>query len=244
MNIVKNSKKTKSQSKKTKSQSKKTKSQSKKTKLHNRKQYGSSIFNTFTGQVFLNTGKKNLTTHIPGSQFMQKSTQSMKYLQTGKNPTADLLSIFYNYKTPNQLIINKSTLNTIYQSARLMVAPQIQINNNKRFLLVMILPGAQPLLLWAINFNNRSKLNTIISYLVPKQPVNQIFKLLFKLYRYPEQNTINFAINDSMGITRQNAFINLTNYIKNNQMLGSAVVLYTITVQQNKGDNMSTFFSL
>ena len=208
------------------------------------KQYGSSILNKFAGQVFSNTGKRNLTVSIPGSQFVKKTKKSIKYLQNGKSEDTALLSIFYNYRTPYQININKATLNTIYQSGRLMIAPHIQINNHNRFLLVMILPNIKPKLLWALNFNNRSKLDTIISYLIPQHPINQIFKLVFKLYRYQEHVITKFAIKDSMVIKRRKAFRKLNNYVNTNKMMNSVVALYTINVIQDKGDSMSKFFSL
>jgi len=212
-----------------------------------KKQYGKGIFNTVSGQIFSNTGKTNLSYRGVGSKFANKSKTRINYLTNGKKKP-DLLNIFYAYKTPYQININKSSLNTIYESSKVSTAPYIRVDNHNKFLFVIILPAltpdSKPKLLWAINFKSRVQHNKIISYSLPNQPINTIFKLLFKLYRYPDNVTKLFSIKNNMTIKRKKAMRKLNKYLIKKNMLNNVVANYSISVRQDKDGISNDFFKL
>jgi hypothetical protein len=210
-------------------------------------QYGKGIFNAVSGQIFSNTGKRNLSYRGVGSKFAKKSKTRINYLTNGKKKT-DLLNIFYAYKTPYQININKSSLNTIYESSKVSTAPYIRVDNHNKFLFVIILPAltpdSKPKLLWAVNFKNRVQHNKIISYSLPNQPINTTFKLLFKLYRYPDNVTKLFSIKNNMTIKRKKAMRKLNKYLIKKNMLNNVVANYSISVRQDKNGISNDFFKL
>ena len=210
-------------------------------------QYGKGILNTLTSQVFSNTGHRNLSYKGIGSKFKNASIKKINYLQ-GTNQKTDLLTIFYAYKTPYQININQSSLNKIYESSKLAAAPYIMIDNHNNFLFVIILAApnsaSKPKLLWAVNFKNRVQYNKVIGYSLPKQPTNTIFKLIFKLYRYPDHITNFFSIKNNMVIKRQKAMRKLNNYLIKQNMVNNTVSNYLINVKQDKDGISNNFFKL
>jgi len=210
-------------------------------------QYGKGILNTLTSQVFSNTGHRNLTYKGIGSKFKNAQITQIKYLK-GTNQKTDLLNIFYAYKTPYQININQSSLNKIYESSKLATAPHIMIDNHNNFLFVIILAApnlaSKPQLLWAVNFKNRVQYNKVIGYSLPKQPTNTIFKLLFKLYRYPDHIKNFFSIKNSMVIKRTKAMRKLNKYLIKKNMLNNVVSHYLINVKQDNYGISNDFFRL
>ena len=205
------------------------------------------FLNKLSGQFFSNTGKKNLTYKGIGSQLFKNTKKSIRSLQQGNQENSDLLTLIYNYKTPYQISVNKSTLNTIYESSKLSSVPHVQVKNMNHYLLVMILPGNEntntktktnpkPKLLWAKNFKNRSSSIAILNYILPKQkklPIGSIYKIVFKLYKYPETIKEPFKLEDSLTIKRKVAMKRLNTYLTNNNMLNSFVLSYLINVKKD-----------
>jgi len=210
-------------------------------------QYGKGILKSLSGEIFTNMGVKQSKTNIIGSKFLNSSKKSIKSLQSDKKKN-DLLNIFYAYKTPYQININKSSLNTIYQSSKLATAPHIHIDNHNSFLFVIILPAlnteSKPKLLWAINFKSRVQYNKVITYSLPKLPINTNFKLIFKLYRYPDHINNFFSIKNSMVIKRGKALRKLNKYLIKKNMLNNIVEKYSISVRQDKDGISNDFFKL
>jgi len=170
--MITKTKKNNTKTKKNNTKTKKNNSKQKKYIKNNSKRGGGNFLNKLSGQVFSNTGKKNLSYRGIGSQTFKNTKRSISRFQQGNQSNPDLLTLIYNNRTPNQITINNSTLNTIYESSKLSTAPHIQVNNMNHFLLVMILPGNEnrkPKLLWAKNFKNRSSSIAIINYIIPKQ---------------------------------------------------------------------------
>jgi len=256
----KNNTKTKKNNTKTKKNNTKTKKNNTKTKKNNSKQKkyiknnskrgGGNFLNKLSGQVFSNTCKKKLTYNGIGSQTFKTTKRSISRFQQGNQSNPDLLTLIYNNRTPNQITINNSTLNTIYESSKLSTAPHIQVNNMNHFLLVMILPGNEnrkPKLLWAKNFKNRSSSIAIINYLLPKQkklPIGSIYKVVFKLYRYPGTIKEPFKLEDSITIKRKVAMQRLNTYLINNNMLNSVAISYLISVKKDAQKSMNSILKL
>jgi len=246
--------KTKKYNTKTKKYNTKTKKYNTKTKKYNSKNNskrgGGKFLSKLSGQVFSNTGKKNLSYRGIGSQAFRNTKKSIRSFQQGNQSNPDLLTLIYNNRTPNQITINNSTLNTIYESSKLSTAPHVQVNNMNHFLLVMILPGNEnrkPKLLWAKNFKNRSSSIAIINYLLPKQkklPIGSIYKVVFKLYRYPETIKEPFKLEDSITIKRKVAMQKLNTYLINNNMLNSVAISYLISVKKDAQKTMNSILKL
>ena len=217
---------------------------------NNSKRGGGKFLSNLSKQVFSNTGKKKLSYRGIGSQAFRNTKKSIRSFQQGNQSNPDLLTLIYNNRTPNQITINNSTLNTIYESSKLSTAPHVQVNNMNHFLLVMILPGDEqkkPKLLWAKNFKNRSSSIAIINYLLPKQkklPIGSIYKVVFKLYRYPETIKEPFKLEDSITIKRKVAMQKLNTYLINNNMLNSVATSYLISVKKDAQKTMNSILKL
>jgi hypothetical protein len=210
-----------------------------------KKQNGSGVFNSMAGLVFTNTKKRNMTVHIPGSKLIKTYKQQIKNLQLNnknKYKNQNLLKIIYNYRTPKQFIVNEN-LNNLFESSYVLAVPHIQIYDIKYYLLVLILPGIKPKLLWAIELNNGSKLKTIINYLLPKQPIDQKYKLLFKLYKYPDNSVNPFKLKDSMLINRKKAYRKLQKYLIKYNMENRLILTEEISVIQDKGSGIDNIIS-
>ena len=217
---------------------------------NNSKRGGGEFLNTLSRKMFYNTGKKKLNYTGIGSQAFRNTKKSIRSFQQGNQSNPDLLTLIYNNRTPNQITINNSTLNTIYESSKLSTAPHVQVNNMNHFLLVMILLGNEnrkPKLLWAKNFKNRSSSIAIINYLLPKQkklPIGSIYKVVFKLYRYPETIKEPFKLEDSLTIKRKIAMQRLNTYLINNNMLNSIATSYLINIKKYAQKSMNSIFNL
>jgi hypothetical protein len=213
----------------------KTSKQSNQSITQNRTQYGSGVFNTMSGLVFTNTKKTDYSVSLPGSQLLSTSKQQLKNIMTKKNTSISFFKIIYNYRTPKEHTIEKNTITPLYQSSAVFTVPHIHINHIKHFLIVMILPGVKPSLLWAIDFKNGSKLKTIIDYSLPKFAIDYKFKLVFNIYKYPD-NTINsFRLKNSMIMKRKKAYRKFKKYLIKKNMEKSLIGTKTIEVIQDKG---------
>ena len=108
---------------------------------------------------------------------------------------------------------------------------------------MLILTNIKPKLLWAIDLKNGSKLNSIINYLLPKQPLNQKYKLLFKLYKYPDNIVNTFNLKNSIIIKQKKAFRKLQKYLIKHNMENRLVLTEQISVKQDKGSGIDNIFS-
>lgn len=235
--VNKTVKKNKTNKKKTSKQSHKIKTSNKLTQsiTQNRTQYGSGVFNTMAGLVYTNTKKTDYSVSLPGSQLLSTSKQQLKNIMTKKNTSISFFKIIYNYRTPKEHTIEKNTITPLYQSSAVFTVPHIHINHIKHFLIVMILPGVKPSLLWAIDFKNGSKSKTIIDYTLPKFAIDYKFKLVFNIYKYPN-NTINsFSLKNSMIMKRKKAYRKFKKYLIKKNMENSLIGSKTIEVIQDKG---------
>jgi len=217
-----------------------------KTSKNKKTQNGSGILNSMAGVVFTNTKQRNMTSKIPGTKLIETYKEQLKNIYSEKkntNPHQELLIIIYNYRTPKQIIINKDNINKIIESSYVSTVPHIQIYDINHFLFVIILPGVKSKLLWAIELKNASKLKTLIDYLLPKQPLNQIYQLLYKLYRYPNNITTPFSLKENIIIKRSKAYRKLQTYLIKNNMTKSIIVSKQISVRQDKGSNIDNIFS-
>jgi hypothetical protein len=199
-------------------------------------QKGANFLNTISSSI-ISTNKKN---YRSPSLFKTPSRNPFNHFSGAQKPK-ELLTINYNYRTPDQFII---TPNNVYLHSKLLTAPHVQLSNfTDQFLLAMILTDVKPKLLWACNFKFGSKLGSVISYLVPQQPMGSMSTILFKLYRYPP-NTINtFKIKNSMVVKRRKAFRKLKKYLRHHNMENSLVVTKQISVRQDKGTDITRLFT-
>ena len=130
-----------------------------------------------------------------------------------------------------------------YISSKILTAPYVEIANKDLCLLVMILTGIKPKLLWACNFKFGLKNGSVIGYLVPQQPMGSVSTILFKVYKYPP-NTINFfKIKNSMVIKRRKAFHKLKKYLRHHNMENSIITTKQISVRQDKGTGITRLFT-
>ena len=129
-------------------------------KLH--KQHGASFMNNITGNLFTNT---------------QENPQSFSQ--------KDIITIIYNRDTPKSIMINNTSPNNVYQSSLVQSVPHIQMKDyDNHYLLVIILPGMKPQLLWAIEIQSGSKSKNILDYTLPRYKTDFRFKIIFKLHKY------------------------------------------------------------
>jgi len=181
LNKLNKIKKIQKYTKKNKSKSKsktKTNNTNKKTyKLH--KQHGASFMNNITGNIFTNTQEN------PQS-FAQK----------------DIITIIYNRDTPKTIMINNTSPNNVYQSSLVQSVPHIQMKDyddfKSHYLLVIILPGPKPQLLWAIEIKGGAKSKSILDYSLPKLKVGSRFKIIFKLHKYHKNIKETFKVGNNM----------------------------------------------
>ena len=212
---------------------------------HTKKQNGSGVFNNVAGLVFTNTKKRNMTVRVPGAKLVQTYKEQLKNIYSEKKNTnlnKDFLKIIYNYRTPKQFIVNEN-INKLFESSYVLTVPHIQIYDIKHYLLVLILPGIKPKLLWAIDLKNGSKIKTILNYLVPKQSLNQKYKLLFKLYRYPDNIINTFSLKDSIVIKRRKAYRKLQKYLIKYNMENKVILTEQLSVIQDKGSGIDNTFT-
>ena len=197
----------------------KTKKQSKTHKLY--KQNGKGFMNNITGNLFTNT-----------------NTQPQNINQK------DIITIIYNRNTPKMTVINNSSPNGVYQSSFVQTVPHIQMtdydNFGSHYILVLILPGAKPQLLWAIEIKGGAKSKSILDYVLPRYKDGFQFKILFKLHKYHKNIKETFNVANSMTKERHSVFNDLKSYLTNNNML-NATFFKEVNVEQDKGQNISQF---
>ena len=230
----------------------KTKSKTK-PKLHYKKRYtklykqngsGFDILGTVSGALFTNTKKRNMTVKIPGSNLFTTTKHTMKRLiqpQLQKTQP-DIITIIYNYRTSKEMIINYKSINKLYQSSYVQTVPYIQMKSIHYFFLVIVLAGMKPKLLWAIDLNNGSKSRSILDYDLPKFHVGVKFKLMIKLYKYPDTiiNTLNIVNKDKT--VRDKSYNELHNYILKNNIL-KPIFYKEMTIIQDKGSSIDNIFN-
>ena len=197
---------------------------------------------SLAGQVFTNTHTKSGRIGFPGSRFIYGTSNKVKSL-TENNEVKELITITYNYRTPKQFIVDKESINKVFESSMVETTPHIQITHNNYYILVMILPGIKPKLLWAIEFKNGTKLKTILNYLLIKQPINQMYKLLFKIYKYPNNIKNTFILKNSMMIKRHKAYNRLQKYLKLHNMENSIMLQKQINIRQDKGSGITNILT-
>ena len=104
---------------------------------------GSGIFgaisSSISSSVYNKPEKKDFAVHIPGSKYAKflnpsKITKLAKY---GTIKPTSLLTIIFNYRKPNQLNLDNISNNTVLTSGQVEYEPHINIDNMKRYLLIM-----------------------------------------------------------------------------------------------------------
>lgn len=202
---------------KTQKKTQKNKKKNSKThKLH--KQNGASFMNNITGNLFTNT---------------QTNTQGL--------PQKDIITIIYNRNTPKTIMINNISPSIVYQSSLVQTVPNIQMKDyDNHYLLVIILPGLKPQLLWAIEIQSGTKSKSILDYTLPKYKVGFRFQIIFKLYKYQNNIKNTFNVANNLAKDRYVVFNELKSYLTKNNML-NAVFFKEINVVQDKGQDISQF---
>ena len=214
----------------------KSKSKSKSNQIN--KQHGSSLIMNSIFSV-----KPQKSYRIPGTAMFNKT----KNLFTPP-PKQQFLTINYNYHSPQQITINN---NITYDSNKLLFFPHITLNHNMHALFVMILPAAKPILVWAVNMKFRVQTPSIIPYKLPLQPLNKEFRILYRLYKYPNNigSTFNFknlkGYNEKETIHPTLAYEKLQAYLKLHKMAhalsdGSGY----FTIRQGEGSNKTNIFNI
>ena len=110
------------------------------------------------------------------------------------------------------------------------------------FILVLILPGDKPQLLWAVELNMGSKKRSLINYYVPTYNEGFRFKIVYKLYRYPDNIKQTFTINNNMTEDREQEYNEFNNYITTNNMVEPKFVK-EVNIIQDKGSNLGQLFN-
>ena len=224
----------------------KTKLQHKKlyTKLYKQNGSGFDILGTVSGAIFTNTKKRNMTVRLPGSKLFTTTKQNMKRIITPQIQTKqpDIITIIYNYTSSKDIIINYNSINKLYQSSYVQTVPYIQMKSIHHFFLVILLAGIKPKLIWAIDLNNGSKSRSILDYMLPKFNVGVKFKLIIKLYKYPDtiNNTLNIIHKGET--VRDKAYNELRNYILKNNIVNH-IFYKEINVIQDKGSSIDNIFN-
>jgi hypothetical protein len=197
---------------------KKTKKNIKKYKLH--KQNGASFMNNITGNLFTNTQENS-------QSFAQK----------------DIITIIYNRNTPKTIMINNTSPNNVYQSSLVQTVPNIQMKDyDNHYLLVIILPGIKPQLLWAIEIQSGTKSKSILDYTLPRYKVGSRFKIIFKLHKYYKNVKETFTVANNITKDRHGVFNELKSYLTKNNML-NATFFKEVAIIQDKGQDISQFLS-
>jgi hypothetical protein len=187
-------------------------------KLH--KQHGASFMNNITGNIFTNTEENS-------QSFAQK----------------DIITIIYNRDTPKTIMINNTSPNNVYQSTLVQSVPHIQMKDyDNHYLLVIILPGMKPQLLWAIEIQSGSKSKSILDYTLPKLKVGSRFKIIFKLHKYHKNIKETFKVGNNMPKERYTVFNELKDYLTKNNML-QAFFFKEVNIVQDKGQDITQFLS-
>ena len=187
-------------------------------KLH--KQHGSSFMNNITGNIFTNTQENP-------QNFAQK----------------DIITIIYNRDTPKTIMINNTSPNNVYQSSLVQSVPHIQMKDyDNHYLLVIILPGMKPQLLWAIEIQSGTKSKSILDYTLPRFKIGSRFKIIFKLHKYYKNIKETFKVGNNMTKDRHVVFNELKTYLTKNNML-NALFFKEVAIIQDKGQDISQFLS-
>ena len=185
--------------------------------------------------------------NISGNIFTNKPPQPQTQTNTKYKNQKDIITIIYNRDTPKTIIINNTSPNNLYQSSFVQTVPNIQMRDysnhyNSHYLLVTILPGIQPKLLWAIDITGGAKSKSILDYYLPRYRSQIRFKILFKLYKYPKNITETFKVANNMTKERHTVFNELKTYLTKNNML-YAHFFKEVNVVQDKGQNISQFLT-
>ena len=199
---------------------KKTYKKTKKNKLY--KQNGASFLNNISGSIFTNT---------------QSKPKSYKYSQSINQ--YDIITIIYNRNSDKTVVINNTSPNILYQSSFVQTVPNIQMKDyNNHYLLVVILPGPKPRLLWAIEIKSGAKTKSILDYSLPRFQIDFRFKILFKLYKYYKNVKETFKVSNNLTKERHTVFNELKSYLTKNNMLRTSFYK-EVNIIQDKGQDIS-----
>ena len=179
---------------------------------------------------------------VPGSRYLKlinPNTYSISNSST--NTVRDLLSITYNYRTPNQININTIPKETILSSSKVEREPYIVIDNIMRYFLVMYESKPYNKIYWLIECNIHSKKNTFLSYLSPNPKDSLVHTFIIQLYKYP--STIPpFVLSIKATIKRKTAFREFFEYI-NTYKLGQPTPAATkvLSIKAEADGNVNIF---
>ena len=233
---------------KNKSYNKKTyknKSYNKKTRLNviknNYNQLGAGLFNNITSSIgssiYHKPKEKDYSVHIPGSQYAKLLNPERIKKLTILKPQS-LLSVIFNYHKPNQLNLINVSKNVVLPSGKVEYEPHITVNNMKRYLVIMY-DTVTKKMHYVIEFKNRSKYKTILSYLPPRPEDGKEHKFVIQLINYP-QNLNPLKIIDMSSPKRRKMFRKVFKYIKNNNLL-PAVITKSFNVKLDLSSGINLF---
>ena len=201
------------------------------------KQYGSALMNA----VF--SIKKEKSYSIPGTAMFNKAKNLF-----AQPPKKQFLSIHYNYRTSYEIIIKN---HTIFESAKLLFLPHIVLDHNMHTLFVMICPATKPILIWATNIKNRVQTSSIIPYKLPVHQIHKVYKVLYRLYKYPHNIEKTFSFKDHTGYNQKDtisptlAYEKLQAYLKLNKMEHAVPhASGEFNIRQNPGANKTNIFNI
>lgn len=190
--------------------------------------------------------KLNKVNKQNGSSLFNIATDMISNTKPLKQNYQDIITIIYNRNTPKTIMLNSTSPNTLYQSSLVESVPHIQMKDyENHYLLVIILPGIKPQLLWAIEIKNGAKIKSILDYYIPRYQDGFRFKILFKLHKYQNniKETETFKVDNNMSKERHVLFNELKNYLTKNNML-IALFLKEVDIIQDKGQNISQFLNM
>jgi hypothetical protein len=202
---------------------------------------GSGIFGDISSSigsaVYHKPENKNYAVHVPGSKYIKLLNPATFSKFTNVKPPS-LLTVIFNYHKPNQLNLNNISNNTVFKSGQVEYEPYINIDNMKRYLVIMY-DTITKKMHYVIEFKNRSKFKTILSYLSPKPEDGIVHKYVFQLINYPE-NLSPLLIDDMSNPKRHKMFREVFNYIKTNNLL-PAVITKVFNVKFDMSSGVSIF---
>lgn len=200
------------------------------------------VGSTIGSAIYHKPKKKDYSVTIPGTHHIKLmhyakflNPEHIKNITTVKSP--GLLTIIFNYHKPNQLNLTTISNNTVLKSGQVEYEPHININSMNRYLLIMYDTVIKKMH-YVIEFKNRSKFKTILSYLPPKPKDGTSHKYVFQLFNYPI-NITPFTVVDMSTPKRRKMFREVFNYIKTNNL--SLVITKSFNVKYDTSSGVSIF---
>lgn len=206
---------------------------------------GSGVFNNISSSIgsaiYHKPKEKDYSVHMPGSQYTkflnpETAISKVQTLTTTKSPS--LLTVVYNYHKPNQLNLNNVSSSKVLSSGQVEYEPHITVDNMNRYLVIMYDTNKKKLH-WVIEFKNRSKYKTILSYLSPKPKDGTAHKYVIQLIKYPD-NITPFTVEYMNNPKRRKMFKEVFSYIKTNNLL-PAVFTKSFNVKFDMSSGISIF---